>query len=152
MFAEGANEVFGKFFAFVNISANRAAPAFFNFRGLGFGFDVALIISVSEGILGREDFGCSDVGNEHGVGSEVDFVHDFSGNESVYVFGKAKNVVFAANGFNFCKFIGIFSASEAEVLEDAEGGCGGKYRNGELTGAFYHIVGQVKFVDGHADS
>ena len=70
MFAQGADEIGGKFVALVDVAADFADPFFrARSRGLGggLGLYVLLVVGVGDAGTGGKDFGLHHTGDEHGV-------------------------------------------------------------------------------------
>ena len=70
MFAPGADKVGGKLLAFVDIAANFANVAFFIFC-FGFGFDMAVVVTVGHAFFFCDYFGFGDTANEHTVSAYI---------------------------------------------------------------------------------
>ena len=82
MFAQRADDIFRKFIAFVDISADFAYPAFFAFS-LWLRFYVFLVVGVSHGILIAHNTGLCDAADEHSVSAKIYVVFHFQGHESI---------------------------------------------------------------------
>ena len=70
MFAQWADDIFRKFIAFIDISADFAYPAFFAFS-LWLRFYVFLVVGVSHGILIAHNTGLCDAADEHSVSAKI---------------------------------------------------------------------------------
>ena len=71
MLADRADKIGRQGIALVNVAADFADITFF-YRGLGFGLDVALIISISHGFLIGNQLGFFNRANKHSVCTKVD--------------------------------------------------------------------------------
>ena len=82
MLAQRADDIFRKFIAFIDVSADFAYPAFFAL-GLWLWLYMFLVVGVSHGILIAHDTGLCDAADEHPVSAEIHIVFYLQGHESI---------------------------------------------------------------------
>ena len=106
---QGTEVVIGDLIAFVDIAADGTDPLLFGGRSaLRLGLDVALVISVGAGGLGRENTGVSDLGDEENMTAQIQMLSDLGGENSIGGGGQVIQTVFAAgNVVKALELIGI---------------------------------------------
>ena len=153
MLAERADEVRGKLLAFVNVTADRADPAFlFFFLGLRLRFDVREIVRVGRGGSLIKDITVCHVRDKERVGADIDRFVNVAGNEAVAAIRDVDDPVLRAAEFNSGHFVGVASALEAEMLEGAELRGFAEDRDIEFPCFKDHVVGIISFVNGNRDA
>ena len=116
MFAQWADEVFWKFVAFVDISADFADKSFFSFC-LWFWFYIVLIVCVGHGFLITHDTCFCDTADEHSMSTEVYILFNLQGHESVDIFiQEYESIVRTVDLLTF-KFIYASAGLETKLLE-----------------------------------
>ena len=115
MLAQRADDIFRKFIAFIDVSADFAYPAFFAF-GLWLWLYMFLVVGVSHGILIAHDTGLCDAADEHSVSAEIHIVFYLQGHESIDIFVQEYQAVVGVVYFLSGKFIGVSAGLEAELL------------------------------------
>ena len=97
VFAQRTFEIGWERITLVNVAAHFAHPATFAVFGfllrLRFGFYVVLVIIVGEGRLVGKHLGIKHIGDEHGVGAEVDALGDTAGQIGVGKFRDIEHMV-----------------------------------------------------------
>ena len=116
MLAQRADDIFRKFIAFIDVSADFAYPAFFAL-GLWLWLYMFLVVGVSHGILIAHDSMSSD---EHSVSAEIHIVFYLQGHESIDIFVQEYQAVVGVVYFLSGKFIGASAGLEAELLKNRE--------------------------------
>ena len=122
MFAQWADDIFRKFIAFIDISADFAYPAFFAFS-LWLWFYMFLIVGVSHGLLIVHDTGLCDAADEHSVSTKIYVIFHFQRHESIDIFVQEYQSIVRVVHFLACKFIGASAGLEADAqakLQEAE--------------------------------
>ena len=157
VFAQWAFDVVGEEIALVNIAAHFAHPAAFAVLGLlgrlRFGFDVLLVIVVSDGGLVGKHLGIQHISDKHCVCAEVDVLGDTTGQIGVGVFRDVEHVVHGAVfSLTVGEFVHLASRLEPEMLKDLHWCFGGQHADIEHTGILDEVVGVVALVDCHRNA
>ena len=155
MFTDGTDEIGGKLLAFIDVTADAAAPQGLA-RGsrhfLRFRFDMGMVVVVSGGRDTVQHIHVRHFADEQGMGAQVHCLHHFRGDEGVGPFRDVGDAVLRPLEVGVAgEFVHVPAALEAEMLEDvkvrllAEGG------HVEVAGLQNHVVGVVHLVHGDAD-
>ena len=119
MFAQRADDIFRKFIAFIDISADFAYPAFFAFS-LWLRFYMFLVVGVSHGILITHNTGLCDAADEHSVSTKIYVIFHFQGHESIDIFVQEYQSIVRVVHFLACKFIGTSAGLESKLFKNRE--------------------------------
>ena len=146
MFAQWADDIFRKFIAFIDISADFAYPAFFP-SVCGFGFTLFLIVGVSHGLLIVHDTGLCDTADEHSVSTKIYIIFYFQRHESIDIFVQEYQSIVRVVHFLACKFIGASAGLETELFKNRERSFYRQTVYVHDTGLLDHVVRVVGLVD-----
>ena len=146
MFAQWADDIFRKFIAFINISANFADKAFFAFS-LWLWFYMFLIVGVSHGLLIVHDTGLCDAADEHSVSTKIYVIFHFQRHESIDIFVQEYQSIVRVVHFLACKFIGASAGLESELFKNRERSFYRQTVYVHDTGLLDHVVRVVGLVD-----
>ena len=152
MFAPGADEVVGHFVAFVHVAAGLAYPAGLAVAGRGglcggLGFDMLVVVFVGEGGVVVEQHRLGDLGNEKGVGAQVDHLVHLAADVGV---GVARHIEQSVAGAHLhlavLELVHVAPALETKMLYHLHGCVFGQQRHIEHPSADYHVMCVVLFV------
>ena len=155
MLADRADEVVGHFVALVHVAAGLAYPAGLAVAGRGglcggLGFDMLVVVFVGEGGVVVEQHRLGDLGNEKGVGAQVDHLVHLAADVGV---GVARHIEQSVAGAHLhlavLELVHVAPALESKMLDDGHGCMFGEERHVEQSCADNHVVSVVLFVDGH---
>ena len=146
MFAQWADDIFRKFIAFIDISADFAYPAFFAFS-LWLWFYMFLIVGVSHGLLIVHDTGLCDAADEHSVSTKIYVIFHFQRHESIDIFVQEYQSIVRVVHFLACKFIGASAGLESELFKNRERSFYRQTVYVHDTGLLDHVVRVVGLVD-----
>ena len=146
MLAQRADDIFRKFIAFIDVSADFAYPAFFAL-GLWLWLYMLLVVGVSHGILIAHDAGLCDAADEHSMSAEIHIVFYLQGHESIDIFVQEYQAVVRVVYFLSGKFIGASAGLEAELLKNRERSICGQAVYVHDTGLLDHVVRIVCLID-----
>ena len=150
MLAERADVVRWKFFAFIDIAADFADPAFL-LGGWLFRLDVLLIVGIGHRVEIGKRLGLRHAADEHAVGAEIDVVFDLQGVEGVAVMGEDGQAVGGTRERDVREFVVVAAATETEVLEDGERRGFGEDVDVHEAAFLDDFMGVVGLVDGDGD-
>ena len=148
--AQGADEVVGQEVPLVHIAAHGTYPALFGGggSGLGLGLDVGLIIGVGDAGVAGEQVAVLHVGQEQGVGAQVQGGDHLAAQPGAGPPGYIENAVVPPDGVRLeaVKLVHIPAGLEAEALEGGELRLLRQDGQGEAAGLQHHVVGVVGLV------
>ena len=148
MLAQRTDEIRGKFFPFVEITAYGTAPCSFSGNRLcWFWLDCGLIIGVGCGRDIREHLHIFRSGNEQHVSTQVDGLFHGSADIGVGSGGKIVKTVIAAFAVGIIgKFVGIPSGLETEMSENIKISCFTENGKVKFLTFFYKFLCIICFV------
>ena len=144
--AQGADNVFGQLFTFVDPAADPADITLL--VGLGLGLDVLEVVSVGHGIQTAQICALGHIADEHDVGIQIHLVDNRAAQVCVGILGQeGQTVGRPLDILEACQLIGVLAALEAKALEQLEGRIHRQGGNIELTGLGDGAAGVVTLVD-----
>ena len=117
MFAKRADKVLGQFIALIDIAADFADIALFPF-GLGFGFDIVLIVGLGHRLFVGNHARLGHRTDEHSVRIEIDILLHFQRHNGVDIARQKGQAVVGAQRRAVGEFIHIAAAAKTERLKN----------------------------------